>query len=173
MITKYKAKLVYYSPSKNRQLTKNEIQAYKSYGINSGFADAIKFDSYHEYKVYLSLRNSYIISEVIPHPKIEILSKKDKLACFPTGKRWAVDFIARGHHKETLMLVEAKGVITQEFPFILAMLEKYHRELFGKLWLVFPNRIPKCYLIQNLLRRQNQPNMPRIVTLKQFQGLIG
>ena len=112
MITKYKAQIVYYSPSKDRQLTKNEILAYKSYGINSDFADAIKFDSYHEYKVYLTLRNSYIISEVIPHFPIEILSKKDKLACFPTGKRWAVDFIARGHHKETLMLVEAKGVIT-------------------------------------------------------------
>ena len=70
------------------------------------------------------------------------------------------------------MLVEAKGLITGDFSLILAMFEKFNQELFSKLWLVF-DRIPKHnQLVKNLLHRQNQPNIPRIVTLSQFQRLF-
>ncbi len=171
MRSKYKAAPVYFCSRQNRQLTPNEIKIYKASGNKSDFTDVIRFESQHEYKVYLVLRNSYLFSEISPQYQVEILPPKDS-ACFPTGKRWQVDFLAKGQHKEPLMLVEAKGLITRDFPLILAMFENFNQELFSKLWLVF-DRIPKHnQLVKNLLHRQNKPNIPRIVTLSQFQRLF-
>ncbi len=172
MRSKYKSSVVHYSPSKGRELSANEIENYKSFGNISGFTDVIRFDSYHEYQVYQSLKNSQLGSAIIPHYSIPILPPK-KSIIFPRGKNWRVDFLVKGYHQEPLLLVEAKGFITREFTLILAMLEKYNPNLFGKLWLIFPdNRIPKKNLITNLRKKQNQPGTPKILTLSQFQELI-
>lgn len=165
--TKYYSETVWFSPIRNRQLTINEVKIYRSLGKKSEFADTIRFPSRHEYRVYSVLRNSHLFSEIIPQYKVEIIPPK-QLLCFPNGKNWKVDFCVR-YQDKPLMLVEAKGIVTKEFPAILAMLEHYNRELFERLWLVFANKIPQTHLIKNL---QKHKRAPRICTFRQFQAQL-
>ncbi len=172
-MNKYGAKPVYFSYKLNRQLVPREIEIYKNNCIQSPelakLGNIIRFDSQLEFIVFQILSSSPLISGVISHHPIEILPS-NKFRCYPNGKKWKVDFLAKGHHKEVLMIVETKGLINKDFPWILLALEKEQPELFKKLWLVFDHHIPSNNLIKNL---QNTVDAyPKIVTVPQLRELI-
>lgn len=160
MANKYRATKVYYSSLLKRELTNYEYQqsSYRSFG------KIIKFDSRFEYQVFQTLQQSYLAKEIIPHCPIALLPP---CKVFPKGKTWKVDFLVKGHNDSTLLLVEAKGIVNREFPWILALLELNNLDLFQRLWLVF-NRIPSNNVIK-ILRRHDYP---KIVTLSQFRKTI-
>ena len=112
MANKYKAIKVYYSSLLNRELTNYEYEqsSYRNFG------KIIKFDSRFEYQVYQTLQQSYLAKEIIPHCPITLLPP---CKVFPKGKSWKVDFLVKGQHKEPLFLIEAKGIVNREFPWIL------------------------------------------------------
>ena len=171
-MNKYGAKTVYFSHNLNRQLLPDEVTVYTNRFIQppeiAKFGKVLKLDSKLEFQVFQILNSSYLVSDIIPHYPIDILLPNQS-RCYPNGKKWKVDFLAKGHHKEVLMVVEAKGVVTRDFPWTLINLEREKPELFQKLWLVF-NRIPSNNLIKNL--RKTVDNYPKIVTLSQFKSLI-
>lgn len=160
MKNKYKASQVYFSISLERELTDYEAQE----SIYRDFGKVLKFDSRFEYQVFKVLHQSSLAYEIIPHCSIALLPP---CKTYPKGKSWKVDFLVKGQHKEPLFLVEAKGLVNREFPWILAALELTNPVLFQKLWLVF-NRIPSNQVIK-VLRKHD---FPKIVTLSEFKRTI-
>ncbi len=172
MTSKFKARGVYFSPVLDRPLLANEILEYKLHSNTSSFSDTIYFASKHEYQVYLTLCNSRVVKRVIPQYPVEILPPKKYLS-FPGGKRWKVDFLALGHQNEPLFIVEAKGFVTLDFPYVLAMLEVHNKKMFESLFLVFPSKVSNKRIINNLVKGQNSTHkLPKICTLPQFKKLI-
>ena len=168
MTSKYKAKPVYFSHRLGRQLSFTEIQFCSNKLIQplqkAKYGTVIRFDSQLEYKVYRALLSSPSVSTIIPHHQIELIPTNNS-RIFPNGKTWKIDFLAKGQHKEPLFLVEAKGMIQRDFPFILNLLEQNRPELFNKLWIVF-DRVPTSKLLVKNLRKNK---VPRIVTLREFE----
>ena len=168
MTNKYKAKPVYFSHRLARQLSVDEIRMHQNRHIflaeSAKLGSIIRFDSQLEFKVFQVLNGSSMVSNIISHHQVQIIPKK-KSSVFPSGKTWKVDFLVKGHHKEPLCLVEAKGIIQRDFPFILNLLELNKPELFNRLWIVFNDRVPTSKLLVKNLRKVN---FPRLVTLKEF-----
>lgn len=166
---KYFANPIYFSYALGRPLSKDEIGIHQNRHIllsqSAKLGTVIRFDSQLEFKVFQVLNNSPITSVIIPHHEVLIIPKKSSYV-FPSGKTWKVDFLVKGHHKETLCLVEAKGIINRDFPFILNLLEQNRPELFNKLWIVFDSKIPVSKLLVKNLRKSK--DCPKLLTLKQF-----
>jgi hypothetical protein len=75
--------------------------------------------------------------------------------CLKSGKYWKVDFgIKRSKgNPNHYAYVEAKGLITREFNYILPMLEVHNVAAFEKLHLVFAKKIPATNPIMRSLSR--------------------
>ncbi len=98
----------------------------------------IYFASKLEMATYLQLRKYFPADMIKVQQPICITASNTSAAGI---KSWRVDFtIIDG--KKILALVEAKGVITENFPYILTLLEQNNLTCFQKLYLVF-RRIPK------------------------------
>ena len=172
MTSKFNAKGVHFSPVLDRPLLANEILEYQQRGHESDFPDTIFFASKHEYQVYLALCNSRLVSRVIPQYPVEIFPPKQYLS-FPNGKRWKVDFLALGHQNKPLFIVEAKGFITLDFPYILAMLEAHNKKMFERLFIVFSGKVPSKHILNNLIKTNKHTyRVPEISTLSQFKKSI-
>ncbi len=169
MSKKYKAQPVYFSHTLGRQLSINEIRIYQNRHIflsdSAKFGTVIRLDSQLEFKVFQVLNSSSLVSSIIPHHQVKLIPKNTSHV-FPSGKIWKVDFLVKGQHKELLFLVEAKGMITNDFPFILNLLEQNRPELFHKLWIVFNDKVPTSKLVVRNLRKNKTP---RLVTLREFR----
>ncbi len=149
--SKFSAKSLYYHPQSQQFYSKIETKQLNSLARR----ELIFFPSTHEFKVYralLSLADKFFL-EV--HPKVQIIPPK-VLKTFPQGKKWTVDFLLRDKDDRTITaLIEAKGIISKDFPLILALLELHNKELFDKTWLIFPSKIPtQCQVIKNLIEIQ-------------------
>ena len=162
-MTKYRAKPLYYchqaqkfiEPKQVKQLNKSEQKS------------LTYFASRHEFDVYKVLFETGLRSKIELQPKVEIIPPK-VTTCYPSGKYWKADFMARIDSKP-VMLVEAKGVVTKDFMLTLSLLELNNQELFNKLWLIFPNSIPQNLLIKRL---QQTTMKEKVLTLKQFRKKI-
>ncbi len=165
MKNKYRAKAVFYSHSLYRALTEHEIKIYQTC-VNNPYGVITKFDSKLEFKVFQVLQNCPLVSDIIPHHQIRLIPKNSS-SIFPNGKTWKVDFLVQGKQDKPLFLVEAKGIISRDFPFLLNLLEQNQPELFNKLWLVFNDKIPTSKLLVKNLRKSK--SSLKLVTLKEFQ----
>lgn len=126
-----------------------------------------RFDSQHEFKVYLELVRIYGTKHVRNQVSVSLLPPGD---CFPRGKNWRVDFAITDAIVDTDVdfYVEAKGIITREFTYTLACLEQHKPEIFNNLYLIFPNAIPtENAVIRNLCKTEFKN---RILTLKQLKN---
>ncbi|MDJ0650292.1 MAG: hypothetical protein QNJ60_16485 [Xenococcaceae cyanobacterium MO_188.B19] len=170
MKNKYKAHPVYFSHSLGRSLSIDEVEIYESRHIllsdSAKLGTVIKFDSQLEFKVFQVLNSSSLVSSIIPHHQVKLIPKNTSHV-FPGGKTWKVDFLVKGQHKEPLFLVEAKGIIQRDFPFILNLLEQNRPELFNKLWIVFNDKVPTSKLVVKNLRKNRTP---KLVTLREFKN---
>jgi hypothetical protein len=161
-MSKYKANPLYYQSSTQQVILAKDA---KEIDKNS----LLYFPSRHEfavYKILLSLTDKYILKR---HQDIEIIKPKTTLV-HPKGKCWQADFTLSNTDLSLQTIVEAKGAITRDFPLILALLELNNKELFDKIWLVFPSQVPASnQVIRNL---QKTPMKNRIVTLAEFKQHI-
>lgn len=155
----------YYHPQSQQVYSKIETEQLSS----SDKEKLIFFPSIHEFKVYrvlLSLTDKFLL-EV--HPSIEIIPPK-VLETYPLGKRWTADFLLRDKaNKSAVAIIEAKGAITREFPYILALLELHNKELFEKTWLIFPLKIPTH---NQVIKRLMEKRFHRVETLTSFTKRI-
>lgn len=126
-----------------------------------------RFDSQHEFKVYLELARIYGYQRVRTQVAISILPPG---ICFPRGKSWRIDFAVTefGDDYEYCVYVEAKGLITREFAYTLACLEAHKPLIFNNLVLVFPKAIPTENSIIKNLSKSYLSN--RLITLKQLKN---
>lgn len=128
-MSKYKASPLYYSPQTHQVLSAKEAK-----GLNTG--NLFYFASKHEFSVYQTLLPlTYKYSLRLQSP-IELV-KPNLLSTYPNGRMWIADFELRDEDS-TLMVIEAKGVLTKDFSLVLALLELNNQEFFNNLWLVFP-----------------------------------
>lgn len=140
-MSKYHAKYVHWNSVTRTVLDSNLANRLRS-GKQRRLPEYVKrFDSQHEFRVYLELIRIYGENRVKKQTLINILPPG---LCYPKGKGWKVDFAITDpvfdhrHH----CFIEAKGVVTREFIYTLACLEAYKPQVFNNLYLVFPHRIP-------------------------------
>ena len=117
-LSKYKSRKVYFDIRTQQLLTSNDARGIKK----ELTSDLICFDSKHEYEVFKTLvgRNDY--SLYLQH-SLQLIPS-DTSDCYPNGKKWRVDFLIQ-NNSQTIAIVEAKGFITKDFPYILTLLESY------------------------------------------------
>ena len=127
-----------------------------------------RFDSQHEFKVYLELVRMYGFTRVIKQYSLQIIRPS---YCYPHGKNWKVDFAIRSKQNryKIVCFVEAKGAFLSEFGYTLSALETYDRESFRQLRIVFSASVPKKNrIVANLLKTDYRDNL---FTLKQLKKL--
>ena len=165
---KYKAKPVYYDLVHNNVVSHLEIESYRIKGKLNTPPWIHRFDSQHEFKVYLKLVDMYEPEAVQLQIPILLFPKS---FCHPNGKYWKVDFMVTNPKNllEVLFYVEAKGIITKEFEFILSVLEHHDPDTFTNLHLVFPNKLPTNNRLLKSIQKTDFSQ--RIYTRPQFNRL--
>lgn len=165
---KYHSKYVFWD-----KLNQRVINAHEADKLRSGKQDTLpkhirRFDSLHEFKVYLELIRIYGIQRIKTQVHVNILPRG---LCFPRGKTWKVDFAITESDDShfAYKYVEAKGLITREFIYTLACLETYKPNIFHNLHLVFVRSIPiENNMIKSLTKSHWNNHM---LTLKDLQKL--
>ena len=170
--TKYKAKHVWWDDLKKRVVHPIDVEAYRCGKKLMTPKSYFRFDSQHEFKVYLELVRQYGYERIIRQYEIQIISPG---ICYPNGRTWRVDFAItlKTDRNNIVELYEAKGLVTREFTYILPLLEIAEPKLFNSLNIVFPNKVPlqnkvikamaKSVLAENLITLkdlQKQPILP-------------
>lgn len=165
---KYKAKAVYWD-SRNRTVVNPVlVERYRIEGKLRLPNHIWRFDSTHEFKVYLELVRMYGERRIERQVSIGIIPK---CTCYPNGKKWRVDFVITKSrvNKQIYCLVEAKGAFLPEFASVLVNLEKEDIEKFKRTFIVFPGKIPnKNLVVKALLRSFFSKNL---ITLKDLRAL--
>lgn len=163
---KYKAKAVFWDTERQTVIDKSEVEKYRLKGNLKLPRTITRFDSQHEFKVYLELCRMYGVDKVIRQFPVEIFPKG---ICYPKGKYWKVDFAIKsnGRLPTIFAFVEAKGAFLPEFAYTLAALEWSEPTVFNSLIVVFGNSIPtKNKVITSLL---NSDFDCRLLTFKELQ----
>lgn len=125
----------------------------------------IYFASKLELATYLQLRKYF---------PADLIRVQQPITLVPNGfsasgvKSWRVDFVITNERGRITALVEAKGVITEAFPYVLALLEQNSPALFQKLYLVF-RRVPKGN--KTLIALQKAGLGDRILILSELEKL--
>ena len=109
-----------------------------------------RFDSQHEFKVFLELKRMYGHYRIKKQVRTEIIPPG---MCYPRGRKWKIDFAVRNFENPDIFncFVEAKGLFIPEFGFCLAALprkNKILKSLFDNGW---ENRI---MLLQDLQKME-------------------
>lgn len=166
-MTKYGAKYVFWNNNSRTVISSEDANKLRS-GKQNKLPEYIRrFDSRHEFKVYLELVRIYGYRRVRTQVSTSILPKG---ICFPRGKNWRIDFAITEFNSdyEYCVYVEAKGLITREFVYTLACLEAYKPSIFNNLALVFPNAIP---VENSVIKNLNKSYLSdRLLTLKHLKN---
>lgn len=167
---KYKAKKVFWNTITQTVVGSQFIEGYRKPNGRLDIPNCIqRFDSQHEFKVYLELVRMYGDERVFPQYPIEIVQMG---SCYPNGKTWKIDFAIREGKLSYLpnLFVEAKGAFLPEFAFTLAACEAVNPAIFDNLHIVFSDKIPtENRVIKNLLKSTFKHNL---MTLKQLKDSI-
>lgn len=170
---KYKAGRVFYDCRKGKRIKITEINVlYRDkYGSLRLPFHVIAFDSQFEFKTYKELVKLYGSENIFCHYPVDVYPPG---LCYPMGKTWKIDFaIWANGLKSNPFYVESKGVPTDYFLSMLAILEITNPQVFSNLYLVFDRKISSNRVIANLVAAQdskqnNSRNSPRIMLLKDF-----
>lgn len=165
---KYKAKPVYWNAINKLALSDIQLKEYRVNGRLKLPEHVYRFDSTHEWRVYLELVRMYGTKCVARQCPVQIIKPG---CCYPKGKKWKVDFTIR--FPKTLLynhwLVEAKGAFLPEFAYTLSNLENNRIDSFYRTVIVFPDKIPKENKVVKALL--DSPMAKNLITLKQLQEL--
>ena len=171
MVTKYSAKHVYWDVKKQVVLNIHDVEIYRCNGKLRLPSHYYRFDSQHEFKVYLELCRMYGEENVERQYPIKVLPSSK---CYPRGLTWKVDFTVCTKKKGTCLFynVEAKGLFLPEFGKTLAMLERHDRNSFYQTKIVFPNKIPtENKVVKALSKTDFVSNLLTLKDLKQLSEL--
>jgi hypothetical protein len=165
---KYKSKAVYWNLITKTVMSINWMEQYRVNGKLQVPKCIARFDSQHEFKVYLELVRMYGEDSIIRQYPIEII---EDCRCYPKGRFWKVDFAIKLIPTSYLphIYVEAKGAFLPEFATTLAFCEMIAPEEFENLFIVFGNKYPKDnQVLKNLLKSSMKSNL---LTFPQLQNL--
>ena len=168
---KYKAKPVFWDSELRFVLGSNLIDSFRHKGRLKLPKQIIRFDSQHEFKVYLELCRMYGAERVGRQFRAEIIPPG---YCYPNGKNWKIDFAVSGETSFSGLThyVEAKGAFLPEFAHTLASFEAHDPVYFERLIVVFTNAIPKNNkIIESLLDSPFKKNLLTLEELKQLKTL--
>ena len=168
---KYQAKYVYWNTEKQVVMHPIDVEIYRCHGRLKLPKRIVRFDSQHEFKVYLELAKMYGTENVSRQYPIQIIKP---CRCYPNGKDWKVDFAICSTNSPNYYdyLVEAKGVVTSEFINTLVLLEQNNHIAFESLEIVFPRSIPTDNkVIRNLLKYWSVGFIITLDELKQLKTL--
>lgn len=169
---KYKAKAVYWNLVTRTVVSAQSIEQYRVNGRLDLPKCIARFDSQHEFKVYLELVRMYGASSIVRQHPITVI---EECCTYPKGKTWKIDFLIQpGNGKLSApKYVEAKGAFLPEFANTLAFLEMTNNELFMKLFIVFGNKLPSgSQPLKNLLKSSMKHNLLTLPELKDLSQLI-
>jgi hypothetical protein len=168
---KYKAKAVFWDLDKSTVVDKSEIERYREKGRLKLPDHVARFDSQHEFKVYLELCRMYGQEKIYRQYSTEVIPAG---YCYPKGKNWKIDFSIANErpYLGTSHFVEAKGAFLPEFAHTLANFELLNDKAFGKLIIIFGNSIPiESKVIKALLDSEYAQNLLTLKELKQLSRL--
>jgi hypothetical protein len=168
---KYKSKAVFWDLNKLIVISKERADECRFENNNKLPSHIVRFDSTHEFTVYLELSRIYGYHRIVRQHPLEIFPAS---VCYPRGKTWKVDFaiIAKTPPFAFTNFVEAKGVMMREFRGTLACLEQNNFEAFEKLSMVFPRTIPTdCTLVKTLFRSKHRNMLLTLPELRQLNIL--
>ena len=168
---KYQAKPVFWDSGLRKVLSLTAISKYYSNGRLKLPEYIWRFDSQHEFKVYLELVRMYGADRIERQFPVPIFYPSK---CYSKGKTWKVDFVVSlpdsMYHYD--YLVEAKGAFLTEFAVILAVLETIDEVAFNALRIVFPSKIPeRNQMVKALLKTDYARNLLTLNQLKKLKGL--
>jgi hypothetical protein len=169
---KYRSKAVYWNLITKTVMSLNWMEQYRVNGKLQIPKCIARFDSQHEFKVYLELVRMYGEDSIIRQYPVDICNP---CCCYPKGKTWKVDFAIQFSPTSYLphMFVEAKGAFLPEFATTLAMCEITNPDLFSDLFIVFGNKYPKdSQVLKNLLKSDMKSNLLTFPELKDLSRLI-
>ncbi len=168
---KFKAKPVFWDTKDKVVRSEIDIEIYRCNGKLKLPEHIWRFDSQHEFKVYLELVRifgAYRIKRQIP---ISLLPPR---RCYPNGKTWKVDFaIDNGiASNEWTHFVEAKGAFLPEFATTLAILEDKDSWAFDNLFVIFNGKPPATNrVIKSLLKTDFKDHLLSLKELEQLTKL--
>ena len=165
---KYKSVPVYWNSRDNAVLSSDAITAYRSQKAVGIPRHIWKFDSQHEFKVYLQLVRMYGAKRIKRQHKLHVVKPG---ICYPNGKTWKADFIVKDlyHSNGIYRVVEAKGLFLPEFANTLVQLETNLPLLFKKTVIVFSQSIPLEKRVVKAL--WNSELCDNLITLNQLKKL--
>jgi hypothetical protein len=165
---KYKAKPVFWDTKQEIVIDSSEVGKYRVKNRLKLPEHITRFDSQHEFKVYLELWRMYGGHRIKRQYPIEVIPSG---RCYPKGKHWKVDFAitTSWSNPEISHYVEAKGALLPEFVNTLVQLEIAQSTIFENLCVVFGRSIPaENKVIKTLL---NQYFTPYFCTLEELEQL--
>ena len=171
-MNKYSAKYVFWNTNTKTVISSEDANKLRSGKQNKLPGHIRRFDSQHEFKVYLELARIYGYKRVRTQVAISILPPG---VCFPRGKQWRIDFAVTEPEDDHVFYAyaEAKGFVTPEFAYTLACLEAYRPSIFNNLVLVFPNTIPvEKSIVKNLSKSHLRNHLMNLKTLKKKRKLL-
>ena len=165
---KYKSVPVYWNSRDNTVLNPDAIAAYRNQKVTAIPRHIWKFDSQHEFKVYLQLVRMYGAKRIKRQYKLHVVKPG---ICYPNGKTWKADFIIKDlyHPNGIYRVVEAKGLFLPEFANTLVQLETNLPLLFKKTIIVFSQSIPLEKRVVKAL--WNSELCDNLITLPQLKKL--
>ncbi len=166
--TKYKAKPVFFDIELRGVLDSNLLEKYRVKGRLKLPESIVRFDSQHEFKVYLELCRMYGTERVTRQYLVKISLPG---YCYPTGKSWKIDFAIADPDpfSDFTYYVEAKGAFLPEFAQTLASFESRSAESFERLIIVFGDSIPlNNRVVKSLF---DSPFKSNLLTLKELEQL--
>jgi hypothetical protein len=169
---KYRSKAVYWNLITKTVMSINWMEQYRVNGKLQIPKCIARFDSQHEFKVYLELVRMYGEDCIIRQYPVDIINP---CYCYPRGKTWRVDFGIQFSPASYLphIYVEAKGAFLPEFATTLAMCEMTNPHLFKDLFIVFGNNYPQnSQVLKNLLKSDMHSNLLTLPELKDLSRLI-
>lgn len=170
-LQKYRSKAVFWDLQKQIVISKQRANEHRLGASTRLPEHIVRFDSIHEFAVYLELSRIYGHHRIVRQYPLPIIPKS---ICYPTGKTWRVDFAITAENKSRTFtnFVEAKGVMMREFRMTLACLEQNNFPAFARLSMVFPKAIPtECVLVKTLSRSSHQDMLLTLPELRRLSIL--
>lgn len=170
-VPKYKAKYVFWD-NKNR-VVKNvhDIEIYRCNGKLKLPEYIWRFDSQHEFKVYLNLVRIFGWDRIKRQYPLTIIPPG---RCYPNGKVWRIDFAITSEFDKELCThyIEAKGAFLPEFATTLALFEYQDPYDFNELFIVFNGKLPtNNRVIKSLLKTDFKDNLLSLKELERLTNL--
>ena len=164
---KYGSKAVFWNSETRTVLHTYEVDIYRDKGKLKLPKHIWRFDSQHEFNVYVELTRMYGENRILRQEPVTVISPG---WCFPKGKQWKVDFVVVPSEDKGDIdyLVEAKGAFLPEFGWALACLEAEWEYLFLHTKIIFPYSLPKKNKIVKALL--NSGFSHNLLTLKDLKA---